>query len=732
MSEETRSSLEPVVRGPLVLRGRESDPLRQERADDVLLRDCLQALFRRRWLIVAVVLLAGTAATVYNRTATRIYEASARLLIEPSSSRVVTFRPVVEEEQGDLEYYQTQYEMLRSRVLAQKALEELGLGSGSGTDEQAPSPDLERQVSALLGGLVVSPVKGSRLVDVKYLSPDPAFAARAANAIVQAYIDDKRAARLRASRDASAWLNERLTKLRQQVDTTQGTLQQYRERNEAISLDDRQNIVVQKLAQLNSAVTAARTARIDKQTVYEQLQALQQSGAPLDTFSPILSNGFIQNLKAELANLQRGRAQLSQQLGSLHPDMVRVETAIANAERRLHVEIGKAVDGIRNDFLSAQANERGLMNALEAQKQEVLEMNKKSIEYGALQREASSTQQMFENLLTRVKEADVSGELQTTNARLLDAAIVPKWPVWPRERLNLVMAVLAGFVLVVGLVLALEFLKPRIKTAQDIGDALGLPVLGITPKIRRNKRQLVNPALGGLPPAFREALGAVRARMLLSSSTADLRALAVTSSTTGEGKTLIASSLAISMALTGRRVLLVDADMRRPQLHRMFELARSPGLAEVISTNAPVSTAIRQSSLQDLLVLPAGNALSSPSELLDTDRFRFVIRELTTIFDLVVLDCPPVMAVADAAIIGNAAAAGLFVIGAGVTSREVAQTAIDRLVAAQAQVIGVVLNKAEPDRHAQAGYYYYRDDDLPHSLHADVPEPRPVDAVTVD
>jgi polysaccharide biosynthesis transport protein len=733
MSEKLGTSLEPLVRdGTLVLRGRGGDPHRPERSDDVLLRECLQVLFRRRWLILALVLLSAAGATVYNRTATPIYEASARLLIEPSSSRVVPFRPVVEEEQGNLEYYQTQYEMLRSRVLAQKALEELSAQSRvSATGVGPTSTDTESRVSAFLAAVGVSPVKGSRLVDVKFRSSDREFAAKAANAIVQAYIEDKRVARLRASREASAWLNERLTKLREQVDSTQGTLQQYRERNEAISLDDRQNIVVQKLAQLNSAVTDARTQRIAKQTVYEQLQALQQSGAPLDTFSPILSNGFIQNLKAELAGLQRERAQLAQQLGSLHPDMVRVETAIANAERRLNVEIGKVVAGIRNDFLSAQANERGLMGALETQKNEVLDMNKKGIQYNALQREASSTQQMFDNLLQRVKEADVAGELETSDARLLDAAIVPMWPILPRERLNLVVSVLVGFVLAIGLVLALEYLKPSLKTAEDIGHALGLPVLGITPRIRRFKGHAVNPAtLGDLPPAFREALGAIRTRVLLSSSTSDLRALAVTSTTSGEGKTLIASNLAISMALTGRRVLLVDGDMRRPQLHRMFDLSRTPGLSDVITTDVGVSTAIRESSVQGLFVLPAGAPLASPSDLLDTDRFRFLIRELTGIFELVVLDCPPVMAVADAAIIANATAAGLFVIGAGLTSREMAQAAIDRLVAAQAQIVGVVLNKADSERHAQGSYSYYSDDQPPEALEPDVRQA--IDAVTVD
>ena len=343
---------------------------------------------------------------------------------------------------------------------------------------------------------------------------------------------------------------------------------------------------------------------------------------------------------------------------------------------------------------------------------------------------------MFENLLQRVKEADVSGELQTSNARLLDAAIVPKWPVWPRKRLNLVgvatRRLRAGD-------------RPRAGARvpqaqhQDGRRYRRSPAASAAwnhaqdSSVARETSALSRRSTS-LPPAFREALGAIRTRILLSASTADLRALAITSTSAGEGKTLIASNLAISVALTGRRVLLVDADMRRPRLHRMFELPRTPGLADVMATDAGVTSTIRESSIQDLFVLPAGSALASPSDLLDTDRFRFLVRELTGIFDLVVLDCPPVMAVADASIIANAAGAGLFVVGAGVTSREVAQAAIDRL-SAQAHVIGVVLNRADTDQHPHSyDYYdYHQDDDTSaQPPESDGHRKRPVDAVLVD
>lgn len=673
-------------------------PSRSHGPDDVHLKDILKTFYRRRWVVVAVVSAAIGVALAYNHEATPIYEARARLLIEPSFSQVVTFRPVVEEEQGTLDYYQTQYEVLRSRTLAGEALQKL---APSMSMQGITEAERAARISDFLHALSISPITGSRVVDVKFRSSDPEMAARAANAVAQAYIDSKVEVRLRAGREASAWLTDRLAELRKQVDAREGALQQYREEKDAVSLEDRQNIVVQKFAQLTSAATTARTERIAKQTLYEQLRSVQERNAPLDTFPPILSNAFIQSLKAELATLQRERAQLSQQLGDLHPDMIKVNNAIAVAERRLDAELQKVVSGIENDFKTAQATERGLLTALEQQKDEVSELNRKSIGYGALKRDATSTQQIFESVLQRVKEADLTGELQTNNARILDAAEVPGMPFWPKVWLNLVLAVFAGLTLSAGLVLGLEYMFPRIETPEDVGQALGLPLLGTTPIVLQLKDGF---AAIDVDASFEEALRGIRATILLSPTNGAVRTLAVTSTNVGEGKTVVAGSLAVSMARSGRRVLVVDADMRRPRVHHSFNVPRSPGLADVIAGNTLASDALCQSSVEGLWILPPGALKADSADLLDIDRLGGLVRGFSEVFDLIIIDSPPVMAVADAAIIANAASSVVFVVAVGATSPEAARTAVGRLVAAQARVIGVVLNRA-PRGTGYSPYY---------------------------
>ena len=368
-----------------------------------------------------------------------------------------------------------------------------------------------------------------------------------------------------------------MIELRREVDASEGALQQYREQKDSVSLGDQQNIVVQKLAQLNAAVTTARTERVDKADPLSSSSSRCRRAAPHSIPSRRFSaNPFIQGLKGELAALQRERRQLAERLGDLHPEMIRVNTAIANAERRLNEEMAKVVEGVQNEYRAAQANEQGLTAALEEQKREVLELSQKSIAYGALQRDAASTQQMFEAVRQRVKETELSGELQSNNAKILDAAEVPRAPIWPRRQLNLIIALLGR---------RLRRSWPRARS--------GVPESTHCQAGRHRRRARPATARSGAPDPWveestchpsapcpsptRKRSGSFGHRIFLSPIAAAARSMAVTSTNPGEGKTMVASNLAVSMAMAGRRVLLIDADLRRPQLHRIFNVAQVTG-----------------------------------------------------------------------------------------------------------------------------------------------------------
>lgn len=675
-------------------------PVARGGSDEVTIADLIRVVLLRWKWIPAALACTLSIAYVYNATATRLYEARARLLLDVDSTQVVPFR-VDNRDTGRMDYYVTQLEVLRSPALMRKALEKIGALNKDGKLQAG-------QAAGALGSLTVAPVRtdmgDSRVINVIYRSTDPQFAAKMANGIADAYVTQNLEMRRQGSIDASTWLNERLGELRKEVTARDSALQQYREQKGSVSLDDRANIVVQKLAQLNAAVTTAHTDTAYREAQYKQLTTIQEKGDPVDTFPPIIANTLIQGLKAELASLQRERAQASERLGELHPDMIKINTAIEGAERRLNAEMSKIIEGVKNDYKAAQARETGLVQALEDQKREVLNLNQKSIEYSALQRDATTTQQIFDAVLQRVKETDLAAQLQSNNVRVLDAAEVPRSPVRPQTRLNLLIALIGGGFLAIVLVIGLEYFNPSISDAGHLQETFGLPVLGTTPRVAALKEGPLT--LDRLPPEFHEALRGVRTRILLSPVSAGAQALAVTSAMSGEGKTVMASCLATSMALAGKRVLLVDADMRRPQVHRTYDILRAPGLSNVLAGQLKAPDAVRETAVPGLSVFPAGDDLPNVGELLDSAALTALTEGFANLFDLIVLDCPPVMAVADATIVANATSAVLFVIGSG-TARDVAAAAVDRLVSVHAQIVGVVLNKARHDRRFAYDSYLY-------------------------
>ena len=390
----------------------------QPTEDDVHLLDFVRTLYKRLWTAATAFLVIVLSVAVYSFTATPIYEATGKLLIETAGPNVLTFQEVIDEGQITADYYQTQYDLLQSRSLARTTLDRLNLwdhhefggeqeGEGlrirdvlsggfssvaqafrpAGVDEPIGADETlvrSEVIDAFLDRLRIDPVRNSRVVNITFHSSHPRVAADSVNALSHAYIEQNLEFKFMSSQEASDWLTGRLEEQRTQVEATEAALQRYREEHAAVSLEDRQNIVVQRLADLNAAVTLARTEKIGKEARYRQLTVIQDSQTGLDTFPDILANTFIQQQKAHLAELEREAAQLAENLGERHPEMLQVRSGIRTANARLQGEIAKVVESVRNEFMTAQARERSMMAELEAQKAEALAMNRTGIEYGVL------------------------------------------------------------------------------------------------------------------------------------------------------------------------------------------------------------------------------------------------------------------------------------------------------------------------------------------------------------
>ena len=338
-----------------------------------------------------------------------------------------------------------------------------------------------------------------------------------------------------------------------------------------------------------------------------------------------------------------------------------------------------------------------------------MKLSSKGIPYGALSRDATINRQLLDNLMQRQKETGVSAQLETNNIRVVDKAEVPLRPVRPKKTLNLLLAIFGGGLFACGLAFFFEYIDNRVKSPEEIKNYLGLPFLGLIPKLA--DKETDSPLLHtGVSTAFAEAFRNLRTNILFSSTEEGGRSIVVTSTGPGEGKTLVACNLAVALAQAGQRVLLVDGDMRKPKVHTMFKESQSPGLSNILVGNAKASEAVRKTPVQNLWVLLAGVAPPNPAELLGSQRFKGFLGTLQEHFDWVVVDSPPVMAVTDAAVIAHAASGVAFVVGCEQTSKHTATAALEQLESARAHFFGGILNKVDVERHAYYYSHYYRRD----------------------
>ena len=718
--------------------------LLQQHDDEHHLMDYVRVVYKRRWIAIPALVVVFLTGAVNSFRTTPLYEARTQLLIEKDTPKVASLNTMFQEQDGwyNDDFYQTQYKILQSRTLARRTVVLMNLtkhpslqqalapksapitvtglmngavglarravmGAPAKPAAKAQHPEgsdpVAPYVGFVLGSLNVVPVRNSRIVELRVTSSEPQLASDMANGIAQAYIQQNLEARFSASKDATDWFGTQLAEQRKKVEETEVALQRYKETHDAIAVEDRENIVVQRLADLNGAVTKAKTTRIEKEALYAQLKAVQGTSA-VDTFTAVLGNEYIQKLKSEVGDFQRQEAQLAEKYGERHPEMVRIKNAVQVAQAKFDNEVNKVVESVRAEYMAALAQERSLTGALDAQKSEALGLNRKGIEYTVLQREAESNRQVYESLLQRTKETGISGELKSSNIRVVDPAEVPTSPVLPRRSNDLMMALLAGSVLALGLVFLFEYLDNRINSPQELR-ALNLAFLGMVPKIDNSGPTLLTDAV---PPAFGEAIRAVRTNVLFSSAEEGVRTVVVTSAGPGEGKSLFSSNLSVSLAQAGQRVLHIDADMRRPRVHDIFDVSQEPGFSNLLVGDCKPSEAVRKTGIANLCVLPAGMIPPNPAELLGSKRCAEYLATLGEHFDWVVIDSPPVLAVADASVLANAASGVIFVIGADQTTRNTAKAAVDQLNAVQAHVIGAVLNRADVERNPYYYSAYYR------------------------
>jgi capsular exopolysaccharide synthesis family protein len=661
---------------------------------EVHVLDRLQAIYRYRYIAAAALMVILIGSTLYAYSQTPLYRATARLLIELEDERSLAIEGVgpsrtVDYYQDPEPYFQTQYRILTGRELAQRVAVRL----------QPVRPEVGADV--VMSQVSVLPVRASHLVDVSFVSASPALAAETINTLAEEYVAQNLELRRQNMERSLAWLSEELARQKRIVESSERAMAQYREDQDALSLEDRQNIVIARLNQLNEAATRARTNRAQKESLYRRLESLGPSASP-DTIPGILQNSYIQAMKAQAAELERRKALLSERYGEKHPEILTINASIEDANRQLRLELAKAVDAIRHDYESAMLEERTLATALEEQKAIATDLDRKSVAYTVLQRDAESNRELYQTLLRREKELQVLANSRGNNVRLVERAGVPGAPFSPNLRRSAALGGIVGLLVAVGIAFGLDHLNDTIRTPDDVSRRLRLPFLGLIPAVRGHQDR---PVLSGSSD-FSEAIRALRTSLALSHTSNGSAIVLVTSAQPLEGKTTTACNLAMALAYGGARVLLIDADMRRPGVHAGLGLENTRGLSELLSNQAPLTDTVQRLAEPNLWVMTAGQTPPNPSELLASGKMDGLMRQVQTgPFDWVVIDTPPVLAVTDASIVARWATGVAFVVGSEMTRGRLADRAIEMLVAARPTFIGAVLNRVDVSRHR---YYYSR------------------------
>jgi len=595
--------------------------------------------------------------------------------------------------------------------------------SPEGRDEKGleanPSEVDSRAISAYLDMLEIQPIPKTSLVKVTFSVPDPELSARVANAHAQAYIRNGVKFRSHANEEALGFLQEKLLELKERVEKSEAILNHYRREQGIISLDDKENIVVERLADLNKRLTKAEAERIG----FEAQDHLIRK-RDYDSLPGVIDNPLIQTLKGELARLEGEQAQLSSQFKDRYPRVQQLKARVEETRRRLQKETQKAVGGITSAYLAAQAQEKELRVKMEEQKAAALGLKDASVEYAILAREVDTNRQLYESVLQRMKEMAVAAELHVSNVSVIDQAKPPIEASWPQKGLWLFWSACIGLVGGVGLAFFREYLDNTLKTPEEVVSYLRLPSLGVVPDFSSLDRRSYAPR--GLPytsfetptipssgqelvlshhpfSVVAEAYRTFRTAVLLSRAEEPPKTILFTSGRRGEGKTVTVINSAIIFSQMGARVLVIDADLRRPSCHKILDMENWRGLTELLTGHRGPQEVIRPTTIDHFSFLSSGFLPPNPTELVGSTKMREILTSLQEHYDYILIDSPPVMAVSDAVLLSTMVDGVIVVVDAQETPKPVVRKTCSRLSYAQAKILGVMLNRVNMRR----GDYYY-------------------------
>jgi capsular exopolysaccharide synthesis family protein len=698
---------------------------------------------RKHWpLVAATTMLGAGAAVLVTKSMPKVYDASA--LIELNATVI---RPLGDKGEDldpaaavggwfdSQEYYETQYRIVTSQRIMTTVARDLNLPSDAGfmglKGPPAKPPTYDDAADVLRGRVHVEPIKNSRLFTVHVEDTDPKRARTICSAVANTYIEQNLQTAISGSSDAVVWLNGQLDHVKHDLEADENALHQFKEQNElpSTSINDASNMIRLEMQEYDTALTKTRTKKQELLARFGELSKVDADNPDRLPSSELLADSYLQHVREQyLAAVKERGSLLADNKGENHP-LVRAATGrVAEARAALLAQIENIKGAVQRDLAVVTREEAGEQSLYEAARKRAVDLNMKEIEYRRLDRAREQNEKMFAMLLEREKQADLARMLRVNNIRLVDDALEPAYPIRPRSMVNLMLGLIIGLITGVGLSWLRERLDSSIKTPDDLEEKLGLTFLGLLPEIegnavaryarygRRRRGAAPQPELEGPHELIvhqrplsgvAEAARAIRTNLMFMNPDRPYRKLLVTSAAPSEGKTTVACSIAIALAQGGQRVCIVDCDLRRPRLHRIFDRAGEAGVTNVLVGDATLDDVAKPTGIDNLWSIPAGPTPPNPADMLHSERCRRFIQDLADRFDRVIIDSPPLVAVTDSAIMSTLADGAVFVVRAFKTSRQLSAQGLRSLRDVDAPVVGAVLNAVNLNRHEYSYYHYY-------------------------
>jgi succinoglycan biosynthesis transport protein ExoP len=706
------------------------------------LLDYLIVLRKHQWLILFFLLTIVSIVTIATFRMQPVYEAAATVEIDRENANAIRFADSDPYDMyADLEdYITTQSKILQSETLAMLTVKSMGLdnlsefgGPAAKTGKPpAPGSDASLQRPAALGSflasLTVKRVPNSRLLDVTFESTNPSLAARVVNTHLNNFIEQNFRSRYEAATQASNWLAGQLNEMKIKVENAEDSRLAYERENQIWTIDEKNDISSQKLADINKQLTDAQTDRINKEAVYQLAQA-----GNYDALAAVRESGVIQDILKQESTLSAQYTDALNQYGPKYPKVVRLQAQLKDLDQLVAREKTNIVNQVEAEYHGSRQRELLLKQALDQQKTETNQMAEKLVQYNILKREAEANKELYDGMLKKLKEAGITAGLRSSNIRVVDPALIPIGPSRPKKTRNIMLSILVGLIGGIGLALLREYLDNTVKTPDDIETLARLPSLAVVPALSnsngkgngRFSKLLKGPVVAGresraelishnMPQSqMSEAFRALRTSLLLSQADHPPQVILMTSALPREGKTTAAVNLAVTLAQLGDKTLLVDADLRKPGINRALSLVdgKHAGLSSYLAGVSSLDLiTVPHPAITNLAAIPTGPIPPNPADLLSSRRLTELIAELRTRYKFVVIDSPPIMAATDAVILSVLVDGVLLVVRSGETPKEAFTRTRDLLAGVKCHMLGVVLNAVDagsPDYYYSYRYYPY-------------------------